>query len=297
MKDKSITHTDHSLTHCVCITPRKGYIEFSKAAELSCFLQPRLMFPLSGLLARILSSQSHKGHFYHLSWRAKFFTYQWWWQQAHWRLCQKFSADSGWGNWSWHCSQLFSPPSCSTATGGQDRHPYFSYQSSQPHSLERITALDVSAKVPDETGHLRLWVLVPFYPCLKRIGYCNSWSPSWLTLAGNMWCPLLLSHFLLLLISQWAPRGRGIRWNNQHYFTLNQSIQKVRGDNSWAKDVWKPPVWSSQPHNTSAVWNRYIDASSTAWNINAPEKNKQWLTGNVANGAGNFCPRKRISTC
>lgn len=132
-------------------------------------------------------------------------------------------------------------------------------------------------------------------PCLKRITYCNSWS--WLTLAGNMWCPLVLSQSLLILIPQWARRGHGIRWSNQHSFTLTQSIRKVRGHNSRAKDGWKFPVWYSQPHNTSAIWNSYIDASSTTWNINAPEKNKWWLTGNVANSAGNFCTRKRISTC
>lgn len=52
-------------------------------------------------------------------------------------------------------------------------------------------------------------------------GYCNSWSPSWLTLAGSMWHPLLLSPFLLLLIPWWASRVHGLRWSNQHCFTLN----------------------------------------------------------------------------
>lgn len=60
-------HITHSHT-AVCITPREGYIEFSKATEL--FVSAAKANVPSGRAFGqdwILSSQSHKGHLYHLS--------------------------------------------------------------------------------------------------------------------------------------------------------------------------------------------------------------------------------------
>lgn len=295
-----INNSHTSLTHCCLYNIKRGLYWTFKSNWASCFLQPRLMLPLTGLLARIgywalspikdtsitwvegpTSSLISDDDSRHTEGSVR---------NSVLILAGAIEADT-----APSCSPL--PPAHLPAPLQLGDRIDILISDTRAHSLEWTTAFDVSAEVPDETGHLKLWVHVPFYFCLKRITYCNSLSTSWLTLAGNMWCPLVLSHSLLILIPQWAPRGHGIRWSNQHSSTLSQSIQKVREHNSWAKDGWKLPVLYSQPHNTSAIWNRYIDASSTTWNINAPEKNKWWLTGNVANSAGNFWARKRISTC